>query len=94
MADKTTFFKGKNFVLSGFDSFTEPPIRSVIEENGGVVRSSTVLDTDYLIYDERFGVGTKKHDRAIELNNTKGKNIKIIALQDFLGMVKNERFDI
>ena len=81
------FFNGKNFVLSGFDSFTEPPIREVIEENGGVVRSSTVLDTDYLIYHEKFGVGTKKHERALELNRSKGKNIRIIPLKEFNRMV-------
>lgn len=88
------FFAGKNFVLSGFDSFTEPPIREVIEENGGVVRSSTVMDTDYLIYHERFGVGTKKHERALELNKTKGKNIKIIPLQQFNRMVDSCDFTI
>ena len=81
------FFNGKNFVLSGFDSFTEPPIREVIEENGGVVRSSTVLDTDYLIYHEKFGGGTKKHERALELNRSKGKNIRIIPLKEFNRMV-------
>ena len=37
-------------------------------------KSSTVLNTDYLIYDERYGKGTKKHERALELNG-KGKNI-------------------
>ena len=90
--DKQLFFKGKNFVLSGFDSFTEPPIRDVIEKNGGIVRSSTVLDTDYLIYHEICGVGTKKHERAIELNKKNGKNIKIIPLKEFMTMVESNNF--
>lgn len=86
------FFEGKNFVLSGFDTFTETSMKEIIEENGGIVRSSTVMDTDYLIYHDRFGVGTKKHKRALELNDTKGKNIKIISQQEFYGITN--RFDL
>ena len=58
------------------------------------MRSSTVMDTDYLIYHDRFGVGTKKHERALELNKTKGKNIKIIPLQQFNRMVDSCDFTI
>ena len=90
--NREQFFKGKLFVISGFDSFTEKPIMKIIEENGGIIKSSTVLDTDYLIYEERFGVGTKKHERAIELNETKGKNIKIIPLKQFNKMVEDGDF--
>ena len=42
---------------------------------------STVLDTDYLVYHEKFGVGTKKYKRALELNKNKGKNIRFIPFK-------------
>ena len=80
-------FKGKIFVLTGFDSRDENQITEIITSRGGIVKSSTVLNTDYLIYDERHGKGTKKHERALELNS-KGKNIQIITGKSFLRSVK------
>ena len=86
---KNEFFKEKIFVLTGFDSFTEPPVRKIIEENGGIVKSSTVLATDYLIYYNHNSIGSKKYERAIELNKTKGKNIKIFSLRDFMKIAED-----
>ncbi len=80
-------FKGKIFVLTGFDSRDKNQITEIITSRGGIVKSSTVLNTDYLIYDERYGKGTKKHERALELNS-KGKSIQIIAGKAFLRSVK------
>lgn len=87
-ARKKKFFSRKIFVLSGFDSFTEPPIRKQIEDNGGVVKSTTVLDTDILIFHDQLGVGTKKYERALELNRTKGKKIEMIPLSEFSRMLE------
>ena len=80
-------FRDKIFVLTGFDSRAENQITEIITSRGGIVKSSTVLNTDYLIYDERYGKGTKKHERALELNS-KGKSIQIIAGKAFLRSVK------
>ena len=80
-------FRDKIFVLTGFDSRAENQITEIITSRGGIVKSSTVLNTDYLIYDERYGKRTKKHERALELNS-KGKSIQIIAGKAFLRSVK------
>ncbi len=76
----------KIFVLTGFDSYKEEELIRFIEERGGVVKSSTVLKTDYLIYNGQLGLGTKKYNRAIELNQ-QGKDISILTEQEFLSMI-------
>lgn len=73
-------FKGKNFVLTSCDN--EMLIEKIIKERGGVIRSSTVLDTDYLIYGEPYGMETKKYERALELID-RGKNIKLLSEREF-----------
>lgn len=80
-------FKDKIFVLTGFDTKDENKITEIITSRGGIIKSSTVLNTDYLIYDERYGRDTKKHERAIELNG-KGKNIQLITGKAFLRSVE------
>ena len=83
-------FKGKNFVLTGFDTYAENDLTAEIESRGGRVRSSTVLDTDYLIYNERTGTDTKKYNRAKELNS-QGKNIVIISRGSFVNFLEGEK---
>lgn len=80
--------KGKVFVLT---EVTYPDIiENYIIKNGGVVKSSTVLTTDYLIIgDEGFG-NTVKVRRAIELNQTRGKNIKAMTENDFWRMMADD----
>ena len=80
-------FAGKIFVLTGLDTRIENQITEIITSRGGIIKSSTVLNTDYLIYDERYGTDTKKHERAIELID-KGKNIRMITAKQFLRSVK------
>lgn len=72
-------FKGKNFVLTGCND--EALISKIITEKGGVIRSSTVLDTDYLIYG-KYGEYSKKYQRALELID-RGKNIQLISEKEF-----------
>ena len=74
-------------MLTGFDTKDENKITEIITSRGGIIKSSTVLNTDYLIYDERYGRDTKKHERAIELNG-KGKNIQLITGKVFLRSVE------
>lgn len=79
-------FKGKIFVLTGFNIRTEMVLTDVITANGGEIKSATVLKTDYLIYDEREGRETAKHRRAEELIDM-GYNIKMIPGRQFLQMI-------
>ncbi len=80
-------FEGKIFVLTGLDTKDENQVMEIIISRGGIIKSSTVLNTDYLIYDERYGTDTKKHERAVELIE-KGKNIQMITVKQFLCSVK------
>ena len=79
-------FVGKIFVLTGLDTKTEYQITNIITSRGGIIKSSTVLNTDYLIYDEWHGTDTKKHKRAMELIG-RGKNIKMITSKQFMNQV-------
>ena len=80
-------FKGKNFCISGFDSNEEELLKKVIEELGGVLRSSAVKDLDYLIYDPKFGMRTKKHKKAKELK-LNGRDIQILSTNEFISLIK------
>lgn len=80
-------FKGKNFCLTGFDSFDEESLKQTIEKLGGVIRSSAVKDLDYLIYHPQFGVGTKKYEKANQLK-TEGRNVKILSINEFLKLIE------
>lgn len=87
---KREFFQGKVFVLTGFAfTDTETMLTKEIQENGGIVKDSTVLDTNYLIYHDQEGVGTKKYDRALELNREKGKNIVMMSYSEFQSAVRD-----
>ncbi len=89
----TDWMKGKNFVLTGLGMNFEKDdsyVSELITKSGGVIRSSTVLDTDYLIYDTEHGVETTKYKRAIELNQKKGKNIQFLTVQQFDELVNDE----
>lgn len=78
--------RGKKVVLTGLDSRTENIITDYIISNGGEIKSSTVLDTNILIYDEHNGRSTKKYQRAQDLIG-QGKNIEMIAASKFLQMI-------
>ena len=71
--------KDKNYVLTGFYQ-NENAVADIITKLGGKVRSSTVKDTDYIIYAE---TGTTKYKKAVELKE-KGRNIVFIPVEDFI----------
>ena len=77
-------FKDKIFVLTGFDTREENKITSIISERGGIIKSSTVLKTDYLVV--RGDYSSRKYERAVELNQ-KGKNIAIISSEQFYDLL-------
>ena len=72
----------KIFVLTGFDFSEKEEFEKEIVKRGGIVKSSTVLKTDYLIFDERFGRDTTKYNRALGLN-ANGYDIQIIPGKQF-----------
>lgn len=77
-------FRDKIFVLTGFDTREENKITRIITERGGIIKSSTVLKTDYLVV--RGDYASRKYERAVELNQ-KGKNIAIISSEQFYGLL-------
>ncbi len=78
--------KDKIFVLTGFDDATEAKYVKMIEDSGGIVKSSTVLKTNYLIYNPSYDHETVKLKRAKELVE-QGKNIVILTEGEFLNKV-------
>ena len=80
--------KGKIFVLT--EVMYPDIMENYISKNGGEVKSSTVLATDYLIIGDDGSGDTTKAKRAIELNQTRGKNIKALSENDFWFMMSDE----
>ena len=78
-------FKDKIFVLTGFDTREENRITQIITERGGIIKSSTVLKTDYLVVMGDYS--SRKYARAVELNK-QGKNIAIITIEQFYKLMK------
>ena len=76
-------FDNKIFVHTGLSLAEEKVVGEIILSKGGILKTSTVLKTDYLIVNETFGHQTKKYLRAIELIE-RGADIKIISVEDFL----------
>ena len=78
-------FEGSIFVLTGLGD-EEEEISEIIERNGGEIKSSTVLKTNYLIYDSVSGIGTVKYKRALELIE-KGKPIQMLTYEEFMNRI-------
>lgn len=81
-------FAGKNYVLTGFSAQEEKELTKSILSRGGLVRSSLVLATDYLVVNECFDHQSVKYKKAVELNAV-GKKIEIISKKQFDELVKN-----
>lgn len=77
--------EGSIFVLTGFDADEEKKIENIIQQGGGVVKSSTVLKTNYLVVQEDYDHQTKKYTRALELK-AQGKPIAIISEKQFYSL--------
>ena len=65
------------------DREEEEKLEQYITDQGGVIRSSTVLKTDYLIVQPNCQEKTDRYLRALELNEKKGKDIKILSVETF-----------
>ena len=84
--NKQIEFKDKIFVLTGFSIPEEKGLKRIITKRGGLVKSSTVLDTDYLI--RKNNQRTTKYKRALELNRRERiKQITILRAKEFYELV-------
>ena len=79
----TAWMKDKIFVLTGFSDASETTYSQTIIAAGGTVKSSTVLATDYVVYNPDYGHETTKLKRAKELI-ARGKPITILTEEEFL----------
>lgn len=61
-------------------------MKEIITRLGGIVRSSTVKDTDYIIYG---ATDSTKYKKAVELKNN-GRNIVFIAEYDFVEYINSK----
>lgn len=82
-------FEGKNFVLTGFGASEEATITNAIVSRGGVIKSSVVLKTDYVVVMEDYDHKTSKYLKAKELQE-KGKTIAVISSKQFYKLLETE----
>lgn len=83
------WMKGEIFVHTGLDASEEERFDNLVVANGGIVKSSVVLDTNYLVYDPRYGNDTKKMKRAKELIE-KGKEIIILTYDEWKNIIEKQ----
>ena len=79
---KYAWIKDKVFVHTGLSLQEESEFDSFIFENGGTVRKSTVLNTDYLVYNADYDHETVKLRKARELKE-KGSGIEILTTEEW-----------
>jgi DNA ligase len=79
--NKNSFIlSGKSFCVTGsFDTISRDEIHSMIEQNGGEVRTSVSKNLDFLIAGEKAG---SKLEKAENLD------VKILTLDDFFELIK------
>lgn len=71
---------GKSFCVTGsFDAISRDEIHSMVEQNGGEVRTSVSKNLDFLIAGEKAG---SKLEKAENLG------VKILTLDDFFELIK------
>ena len=80
-------FKEKIFVLSGFSGDEQEKLTEFITSKGGEVKSSTVVDTNYLIVMEDYEHETTKYKKALELKE-KGKELFVVGAKRFYELTK------
>mgnify|MGYP004675622569 CR=1 FL=1 len=73
---------GALFVFTGLSGDDKLIATEIIEKNDGVVKSSVVLKTNYVIYDPCYGYETTKLQKARELI-AKGKPIQLLTVSEF-----------
>ena len=81
---------GKIIVHTGLTKEEEDNLDANIIAAGGVVKSSVVLNTDYVVYNPEYDHETVKLKRAKELIAT-GKNIKVLTIDEFYKLINAEK---
>ena len=84
------WMKDRIFVNSGLTEDEKREFEKIVKANGGTVKSSTVLKTDYLIYNEDYDHETTKLKKAKELISS-GKNIVLMTYMDWLEKLEAEK---
>lgn len=81
-ATKSGFFTGKTVLFTGtLKSMTRPEAKKLVEEQGGIVKSSVTKDLDFLIVGEEPGS---------KLEEAKKHSVQIINEEEFLKLLKQE----
>ena len=78
-------FLGHNFVFTGLTEKQEKEATKYVLRMQGIIRSSVVLQTDYLVVGTNQIMPTTKASRALELRE-KGHSLKIIEWDSFLAL--------
>lgn len=79
--------KGNVFAFTGVEGLSEwPTILENLNARGGTYKSSVSGKINYLVCNPAYA-GESKIKKVFELNS-KGKNIKLILLKDFLKIIK------
>lgn len=81
-----TSLDGKSVVCIGLSPNDEGWVVKQVKSRGGVYNMNFVVSLDYLIYNPDYDHETVKLAKAKE-QIAKGKNVKIIAIDDFKKMV-------
>lgn len=76
----TEWIAGKLFVFTGLADGDEPAATKIVEDNGGIVKGSVGLKTNYVIYNPNYAHETTKLKRAKELIES-GKPIQLLTVQ-------------
>lgn len=79
MVETGGVFSGKTFCVTGTFTISRDEIHSIVEENGGEVRTAVSGNLDYLVAGESAG---SKQEKAKTLG------INIISLDEFLNMLR------
>ena len=81
-------FEGKKFVTTGLQHSDEAWVKKEVESRGGELKGNFVVSLNYLIYNPDYGKTSKlvKAKEQIE----KGKDVKIITLDDFKKALNKE----
>lgn len=70
------------FVFTGLSENDESIATDIIKKNGGIIKSSVVLNTNYVVYNPDYDHETVKMKRAKELIE-KGKSIRLLTVSEF-----------
>jgi DNA ligase (NAD+) len=76
-----TDIAGKKFCFTGgLDSMTRKEAHELVEEKGGIPKTSVVKDLDYLV--------SNAEEETTKIKNAREQGTKIITEQEFLALVK------